>query len=150
MTIKSKTELLINAFNTYSMVVSHSPLLSNPPEFRDDGIIYISWVDDEGDHSSIEIEACSLNEANFVGESVWLTDITGEEVEISFYETKPVKLVEYQELPIKSPQELVAETKTKGEQLVTRAHPPVKAFQFNINTPQEQQLEGIELSLIHI
>lgn len=84
---------LINLFETKAHIVGHSPLLSGPADTdgRDNGVVHVSWHDDEFDiNEVIEFTPDALEKAEQVDNSYFIESIDGETVQVSFYDTVPV------------------------------------------------------------
>ena len=85
---RMKTRLL-ELFSSQAMVVADSPLLSNAPDMEGEtgSQVYVSWVsDDEGNTDSVTFEHEALENAHCCDNSYFITDVTGNEMQVSFYE----------------------------------------------------------------
>ncbi|UZE97270.1 hypothetical protein [Alkalimarinus alittae] len=86
---------ILEAFQYKTMVVGHSPLLGGAAAICENGNIVVSWVDDESNLISETFDMAKLRNSKLAANSVFIENIKGEEVQVSFYETVPVSFQEF-------------------------------------------------------
>lgn len=86
---------ILEAFQYKAMVVGHSPLLGGAAVICENENIVVSWADDESNRFSETFNMTKLRFAKLAANSVFIENIEGEEVQVSFYEAVPVSFQEF-------------------------------------------------------
>lgn len=88
-------------FGSFLFKTDDSPILmSCDVGGDDDRTVYINWHDAEGDEFSVEVPFENLSSAHIENDQLIVTDRSGEEQRITFFEFEPVRKNEPQKLTV--------------------------------------------------